>query len=122
MSRILVADDEPHILKLVSFTLKNRGHEVIEATDGARAVELARSQQPDLILLDVMMPVMNGYEAARRISEDPATGHIPVVMLSAKSQRTEICEGLEAGAREYICKPFTPKELADRVAELLAST
>jgi len=104
MTRILVADDEPHIRKLVSFTLGNRGYEVIEAVDGGEAVEIAIREVPDLILLDVMMPVMTD---------------VPVIMLSAKSQRTEVEEGLSRGANEYICKPFTPKDLVSRVAEML---
>ncbi len=119
MSKILVADDEPHILKLVSFTLGNHGWEIVTAGDGAAAAELAESEQPDLILLDVMMPVMNGYDAAKKISENPATAHIPIVMLSAKSQQREIAEGLTCGASEYICKPFTPKDLVQRVSEIL---
>ena len=119
MSRILVADDEPHIRKLVSFTLGNRGYEVVEACDGGEAVRLAGEMMPDLILLDVMMPVMTGYDALRTLKADPATMEIPVVMLSAKSQKTEVEEGLACGAREYICKPFTPKDLVQRVGELL---
>lgn len=122
MSRILVADDEPHIRKLVSFTLGNRGYEVVEACDGGEAVKLAGETMPDLILLDVMMPVMTGYDALRTLKADPATAAIPVVMLSAKSQKTEVEEGLACGAREYICKPFTPKDLVQRVGELLGES
>ncbi|MCX8007325.1 MAG: response regulator [Coriobacteriia bacterium] len=122
MSRILVADDEPHILKLVSFTLSNHGHEVVAVADGRSAVEAAEREQPDLILLDVMMPEMNGYEAARLIKQNPATSHIPVVMLSAKSQQYEIRQGLDCGAEEYVCKPFTPRALLEKVDELLQQT
>lgn len=119
MTRILVADDEPHIRKLVSFTLGNRGYEVIEAVDGGEAVEIAIREVPDLILLDVMMPVMTGYDVLDRLRAEPATADVPVIMLSAKSQRTEVEEGLSRGANEYICKPFTPKDLVSRVAEML---
>lgn len=119
MSRILVADDEPHILKLVSFTLSNHGHEVLTVTDGKAAVEAAEREKPDLVLLDVMMPEMNGYEAARLIKENPATKDIPVVMLSAKSQQYEIRQGLDCGAEEYVCKPFTPRVLLEKVDEIL---
>lgn len=119
MSKILVADDEPHILKLVTFTLSKQGWEIVTASDGATAAELAETEQPDLILLDVMMPVMNGFEAAKKICENPKTSHIPIVMLSAKSQQVEIAEGLTCGASEYICKPFTPKDLVQRVSEML---
>jgi DNA-binding response OmpR family regulator len=122
VSRVLIADDEPHIRRLVAFTLGNDGYEVIEATDGGEAVSLAASERPDLILLDVMMPVMTGYDALRKLKADPATAAIPVVMLSAKSQKTEIAEGLESGAHEYICKPFTPRELVQRVGEILGTS
>lgn len=121
MTRILIADDEPHIRKLVSFTLGNRGYEVLEATDGGEALEIARAEHPDLILLDVMMPVMTGYEVLNRLKADPETEPMPVIMLSAKSQRTEVEEGLACGAREYICKPFTPKDLVERVGEILGT-
>ncbi|MDI6711622.1 MAG: response regulator [Anaerosomatales bacterium] len=119
MSRILVADDEPHILKLVSFTLSNHGYEVLTVTDGKAAVEAAERERPDLVLLDVMMPEMNGYEAARLIKENPATKDIPVVMLSAKSQQYEIRQGLDCGAEDYVCKPFTPRALLEKVDEIL---
>jgi len=121
VSRILIADDEPHIRKLVSFSLTNRGYEVLEAVDGGEALAIARAETPDLILLDVMMPVMTGYEVLNKLKADPVTEPIPVIMLSAKSQRTEVEEGLACGAREYICKPFTPKDLAGRVGEILGT-
>ncbi|MRR11048.1 response regulator [bacterium] len=119
MSRVLIADDEPHIRRLVSFTLGKGGFEIIEATDGGEAWDLARSELPDIVLLDVMMPVMTGYEVLEKLKADPATRDIPVVMLSAKSQQTEVQAGLAGGACEYICKPFTPKDLVQRVTELL---
>ena len=115
MKRILAVDDEPHILKLVSFSLKAKGFEVIEATDGLSAVEVAEKEQPDLILMDVMMPACDGYEACRRIKANPKTANIPVVMLTAKTQLTEQKAGLDAGALDYICKPFTPKDLVAQV-------
>jgi len=119
MTRILAVDDEPHILKLVSFSLSSKGFDVIEASDGLTAVEIAEREQPDLILLDVMMPVLDGYEACRRLKANPATQNIPVVMLSAKSQKAEQAIGLEAGALDYICKPFTPKDLVEQVRGFL---
>jgi len=119
VSRILVADDEPHIRKLVSFTLGNRGHEILEAADGGQAFEVARAEHPDLILLDVMMPVMTGYDVLDRLKGDEVTADIPVIMLSAKSQQTEVQEGLNRGAEQYICKPFTPKDLVLQGNELL---
>ena len=119
MSRILVADDEPHIRKLVTFTLSNRGHEILQAEDGGQAFEMAKAELPDLILLDVMMPVMTGYDVLHKLKADEETAGIPVIMLSAKSQRTEVEAGLTRGAEQYICKPFTPKDLVQQVTELL---
>ena len=119
MGRILVVDDEPHILKLVSFSLERAGHEVYQATDGVTGIKVAAEQQPDLILMDVMMPLMSGYEALDRLKGDPGTSGIPVIMLSAKSQGYEQEEGLRRGALQYICKPFTPRDLAETVNRIL---
>lgn len=119
MKRILAVDDEPHILKLVSFSLRAKGFEVIEASDGLSAVDIAEKELPDLILMDVMMPACDGYEACRRIKANPATANIPVVMLTAKTQVTEQKAGLDAGALDYICKPFTPKDLVAQVNAFL---
>lgn len=115
MTKIMVVDDEPDIVRLVSFTLTRRGFKVVEATDGVSAIVLAEAEQPDLILMDVMMPFMNGYEASKRLKENPKTSDIPIVMLSAKSQLVEKAAGLESGAVDYICKPFTPSELVGEV-------
>ncbi|MCL4553696.1 MAG: response regulator [Actinobacteria bacterium] len=120
MARILVVDDEPHILKLVSFSLVNAGHEVFEATDGALGVEAASEVKPDLILLDVMMPLMTGYQALELLKAEEDTAGIPVVMLSAKSQVYEQQEGLRLGAHQYVCKPFTPRDLVQVVDDILA--
>ena len=119
MSRILAVDDEPQILKLVMLSLKAGGFAVIEASDGISAIEIAEAEQPDLILMDVMMPVLDGFEACRRLKDNPATKDIPVVMLTAKTQLAEQKEGLDCGAMDYICKPFAPKDLVARVKELL---
>ena len=119
MKRILAVDDEPHILKLVSFSLKSGGFDVIEASDGLTAIAIAEAEQPDLILMDVMMPVLDGFEACRRIKDNPATADIPVVMLTAKTQLSEQKAGLDCGATDYICKPFTPKDLVSQVEGLL---
>lgn len=121
MARILVVDDEPHIVRLVSFALERRGHEVHAAGDGVEGVAMAVELTPDLVLMDVMMPVITGLEAVQRLKADERTRSIPVVMLSAKSQTYEREAGLEAGALKYICKPFTPSDLANVVAEVLAS-
>jgi len=120
MARILVVDDEPHILKLVSFSLSSAGYQVSEAADGAAGISAATEIKPDLILMDVMMPLMTGYQALERLKADPETAEIPVVMLSAKSQLYEQEEGLRLGAVRYICKPFTPKVLVQMVEEVLS--
>jgi DNA-binding response OmpR family regulator len=120
--RLVIADDEADIRKLVSFTLRRRGHTVLEATTGTEAYELIAAERPDLAILDVMMPGMSGVEVARRLHEQPGLDAIPVVLLSAKGQAGEIAEGLESGATAYIVKPFSPSALAKRVDELLAAT
>lgn len=119
MAKILIAEDEPDIRDLVKFTLSYAGHEVVAVGNGAEAVEAARIEQPDLILMDVRMPRMTGYEACAAMKADPLTSDIPVVFLSAKGQEAEIQTGLEAGAAEYLLKPFAPMELSQRVNELL---
>ncbi|WP_322794281.1 response regulator transcription factor [Bellilinea sp.] len=119
MAKILVAEDEKDIRDLLTFTLQFAGHTVITVTNGEEAWQAAPSVLPDLILMDVRMPRMTGYEACERIKADPQTAHIPVVFLSAKGQEAEIQQGLQAGASEYLLKPFAPDELTRRVAELL---
>ncbi len=120
MAKILIAEDEPDIRSLVAFTLKFAGHSVVEVSNGADAVVMAKVEQPDLILMDVRMPRMTGYEACQMMKADPETSSIPVVFLSAKGQESEIRTGLESGAAEYLLKPFSPMELSERVSELLA--
>lgn len=120
MAKILIAEDEPDIRDLVKFTLTFAGHTVVAVSNGAEAVEAARVEQPDLVLMDVRMPRMTGYEACALMKADPQTARIPVVFLSAKGQETEIQTGLNAGADEYLLKPFAPMELSARVGELLA--
>lgn len=119
MTKVMVVDDEPDIRRLVGFSLKRRGYEVVEATDGLSACAMAEAEQPDIILMDVMMPIMNGFEASKRLKGNPATSGIPIVMLSAKSQVYEQEQGLESGAVSYICKPFTPAELVEQVTKHL---
>ncbi len=116
MAMILIAEDEQDIRDLIEFTLKYVGHEVVCVTNGQEACLLASKINPDLILLDVRMPVMSGYEACEKIKADAKTKHIPVVFLSAKGQVSEIKAGLEAGAVDYLLKPFTPADLNKRVS------
>jgi DNA-binding response OmpR family regulator len=117
--RVLVAEDEPDIRGLIVFSLEYAGYEVIEALNGDEAIKLAESEQPDLILLDVRMPRINGYEACSVLKSQESTRGIPVVFLSARGQETEIKRGLELGAEEYILKPFAPDELYERVGGIL---
>jgi CheY-like chemotaxis protein len=119
MAKILIAEDERDIRDLVAFTLRFAGHEVVAVENGALAVEAAPIEMPDLILMDVRMPRMTGYEACQHIKEDDRIKHIPVVFLSAKGQDSEIQAGYEAGASEYLLKPFGPMELTEKVHELL---
>lgn len=120
MARILIAEDERDIRDLISFTLGFAGHEVTATSNGEEAVEKARQLLPDLILLDVRMPRMTGYEACEKIKADEKTRHIPVVFLSAKGQEKEVQTGIDAGAVEYILKPFAPDQLTERVNAILA--
>jgi CheY-like chemotaxis protein len=119
MARILIADDERDIRDLVTFTLRFAGHEVFPTSNGEEAYQKAQEIVPDLILMDVRMPRMTGYEACRNIKLHPELQHIPVVFLSAKGQESEVQTGLEAGATEYILKPFAPDQLMQKVASLL---
>jgi CheY-like chemotaxis protein len=119
MASILVAEDERDIRELINFTLMFAGHTVTQAANGAEAVELAAKIRPQLIMMDVRMPKMTGYEACRQMKLDEATKNIPVVFLSAKGQDEEIQTGIEAGAIAYILKPFSPDELTRRVNEIL---
>jgi CheY-like chemotaxis protein len=121
MARILIAEDERDIRELITFTLRFAGHEVTATANGEEAYETCLQLLPDLILLDVRMPRMTGYEACEKIKAHHTTQHIPVVFLSAKGQEAEIQTGLAAGATEYIVKPFAPDQLTDRIREILAS-
>jgi len=117
--RILVAEDEPNIVISLDFLLKKAGHDVSIARDGEEALRLIREVRPDLIVLDVMLPLVNGFEICHRIREDPALRETKVLMLTARGRQTEIARGLEAGANAYMTKPFATKELLSAVAELL---
>ena len=119
MAKILIAEDERDIRDLVTFTLTFAGHEVVAVGNGAEAVEAAGKEQPDLILMDVRMPRMTGYEACEIMKADPQLFSIPVVFLSAKGQESEIRTGMEVGAADYILKPFAPAELTQAVNDLL---
>ena len=120
MAKIMIADDERDIRDLVAFTLRFAGYEVTATGNGEDALRVAQAEQPDLILLDVRMPRMTGYETCRQLKEQPLTRRIPVVFLSAKGQEAEVNAGLELGAVEYIVKPFSPDDLLKRIKAILA--
>ncbi len=120
MAKILIADDEQDIRDLLTYTLRFAGHEVIVASDGEEACQLARREKPALVLLDVRMPKMSGYDACRQMKADPALRHIPVVFVSAWGQESEVKLGLAAGAAGYVVKPFEPSVLIQQVANLIA--
>lgn len=118
---ILVADDEPFIVRLLSFALKKEGYDVAEARDGEEALRLAQAKRPRLAFVDVMMPKKNGYELCQEIKADPRLRDTYVIMLTAKGQETDRDRGLEAGADEYMTKPFSPSQVIQRVTEIFAS-
>jgi CheY-like chemotaxis protein len=120
MAKILVAEDEADIRELVSFLLRFAGHEVLAATNGEDAVLTAFREIPDLVLLDVRMPRMTGYDACRMIRANPDLKNVPVIFLSAKGQESEVRAGMAAGAEEYLLKPFSPMDLANKVKVILA--
>ena len=119
MAHILVAEDERDIRELIDFTLTFAGHRVTQASNGEEAVALAQEIVPDLVMLDVRMPKMTGYDACRQIKSIEATRDIPVIFLSAKGQDEEVATGIDAGAMDYLLKPFAPDELTERIQEIL---
>ncbi|GAA3391040.1 response regulator transcription factor [Cryptosporangium minutisporangium] len=120
MSTILVADDDRDILDLVAFKLSAAGHELITATDGATALTEARRAVPDIIVLDVAMPGMSGLDVCRELRADAVTSAIPVILLTARGQESDVEAGFSVGADDYIVKPFSPRELQSRVTALLS--
>ena len=119
--KILVADDEPNIVTAVEFLLQRQGFEVQVARNGEEALSLIESARPDLVLLDVMMPLKSGYEVCKRIRERPDWSHIKVVMLSAKGRDAEVARGLDLGADLYVTKPFSTRELVAKIKGLLGA-
>ncbi len=117
---ILVVDDDPVILQLLQVNFEMEGFSVITAADGQEGVERTRADRPDIIVSDVMMPRMSGLELVAAIKGDPDTAAIPVLLLTAKAQQSDIADGLGTGADDYVTKPFEPLELVDRVNRLLA--
>jgi len=120
MARIVVADDDADIRDLVVFKLRQAGHDVEAVEDGAAAVAACQASPPDLVVLDVMMPGMGGLDATRALRLDPRLARVPVILLTARAQESDIEQGFGAGADDYVVKPFSPRELASRVAAVLA--
>jgi two-component system, OmpR family, alkaline phosphatase synthesis response regulator PhoP len=120
-SKILAVDDEKHIVRLVQINLQKAGYEVATASTGREALERVAEFHPDLIVMDVMMPEMDGFEALKKLKESPETREIPVIMLTAKAQDADVFRGWQSGADLYLTKPFNPAELLTFVKRLLQS-
>ena len=119
MSRkVLLCDDDPLLVDLVQYRLAAKGWEVIVARDGGEAMDRLAEGAPDAIILDAMMPVVDGYEVLRRLRENSATASTPVIMLTARKQETDVLRALDLGASDYMVKPFIPQELVARLARL----
>jgi CheY-like chemotaxis protein len=118
-ARVLVADDDEDILALVTAVLQRSGHEVIAVQDGAQALATVQSHSPDLAVLDISMPEVDGLEVLRRVRADVETRDLPVILLSAQAQEADVERGYATGASAYMKKPFSPRELADQVDALL---
>jgi DNA-binding response OmpR family regulator len=118
-STVLLVDDDPVILKLLEVNFEMEGFAVLLAHDGTEGVEIARTQRPDLVISDIMMPKMSGLDLVGDLKSDPDTSDIPIILLSAKAQATDVRAGVDAGADDYVTKPFEPLELVDRVNRLL---
>jgi len=118
--KVLVVDDEVNITQILEFSIGSEGFDVITAQNGEEAIEKARREQPDLIILDVMMPKIDGYEACRILKANPLTKNIPVVLLTAKGRDIDKRLGMEVGATDYIVKPFSPNKLVERINQLLS--
>ena len=119
--KILVCDDEPYILMALTDAVEIEGYDCVTAENGKEALEKAREERPDLILLDIMMPYKDGYEVCKELKDDELTRDIPVIMLTAKSQQVDIQRGKEVGADDYITKPFKPSTLRKKFKEILES-
>ena len=116
---VLIVDDSPSQLMGMKRIVEKLGHEALTAEDGAAGVEMAKAQKPDLILMDVVMPNLNGFQATRSITREPTTRHIPIVLVTTKDQDTDRVWGMRQGAKAYITKPFSESELADMIQQML---
>ncbi|MET0909024.1 MAG: response regulator [Ilumatobacteraceae bacterium] len=116
---VMVADDDEDILELITFRLERSGYTVVQAHDGEEAWNLAQARPPDLAVLDVMMPKLDGFELTRRLRAKPETERVPIILLTARAQDADVQQGFEAGADDYLRKPFSPQELRARVQAIL---
>ncbi len=119
--KVLVVDDEENIIQILEFSIEAEGYEVITASNGEEAIKKARKEQPNLIILDIMMPKVDGYEVCRVLKRNPLTKKIPVILLTAKGREIDKRLGFEVGASDYIVKPFSPSKLIDKINEHLFS-
>lgn len=119
MGRILIVDDSPSQIEGLRRVVQKLGHDVVTAEDGLQGIEVAKRELPDLILMDVVMPNLNGFQATRQISKDPKTSHIPVVLVTTKDQETDKVWGMRQGAKGYITKPFNEADLVKAIGSLL---
>lgn len=120
--KILVCDDERHIVRLIQVNLERHGYQVVTAYDGKEGLEKARAEKPDLMVLDVMMPYMDGFEVLKTLKREPETENLPVIMLTAKAQDKDVFEGYHYGADMYLTKPFNPMELISFVKRIAQGT
>ena len=120
--KILAVDDERHIVRLVEVNLQRAGYEVVTAYDGREALEKVKAEKPDLVVLDVMMPYMDGFEVLKNLKADPETAEIPVIMLTAKAQDADVFRGWQSGVDCYLTKPFNPMELLTFVKRLFENS
>ena len=119
MARILIVDDSPTQTLSLSKVLKRHGHEILTAKDGEEGVEVAKAELPDLVLMDVVMPKINGFQATRQITKNPSTSHIPVIIVTTKDQETDRIWGARQGAKSYVTKPVEEELLMDAVNQYL---
>lgn len=119
MSKVLIVDDSPTETHVLTTILKKHGYEVVTAESGEAGVEVARQELPDLVLMDVVMPGLNGFQATRQLKKDPATTHIPVVIVTTKDQETDKIWGMRQGAKDYLTKPVVEKNLIETIQAIL---
>ena len=122
MNRVLVVDDDPMVTRLVRINLEMEDFEVLEVWDGRAALEVLQGNPPELLLLDIMMPQMDGWELLRRLRSDPELSNLPIILLTARVQNMDVARGWRMGADGYITKPFNPVELAGALRDVLAAT